>query len=1139
MKSIEELIRSRQRGGQKSGRKRFKLARQRAVAKMRKFALADPAFFVLELIQSGIAHGATMIHVGASSEFEPGGGKFSLLYGGRHYRREELGQLFDFLFTEKGSLENAHLRDLAIGINSLLLYNPSSIEVLTGDGTLRGSTHMRVEGGGTAVELGAPDEPVRGVHVLARGVRHPSLKGVGLPFGASSGAAKQPTIASVVRERCMLTPIPIVLNGESISGYSSHRSLPLFGYKDRTPIDEGDLYGTIGLTKTEALRGIKLMVRGVWIETIPHPDDVHGPGGRWKGKGRRYVGGALSFDRLRKTADHAGVVRDERYQELMIRLDPYIRLTRSQKKASDVATYQNLEGRKLTLPETRSLVLEAERVICLLRHKVGSPVSAKTRDRLTALWRNTGYPVLLTSAHTPDHLVSLSGGDSDVIDVWEPSPKPKDDRLLRHYERPLSDPPAEPWLLEPLAVASVRFDELIEAVATRHDVHTRKSVASALGRKLGHVEAKLYTPVQIESARFALAVWVRVGGRVITKLRAPCAYPGHVLVVDLPGVSPEHLRVRSGPEVERDLDRHSVPDAIAAYMVEVAQPAIEAAAAAGTRTLVAGTVRPKTTPAYKALALIARVGTLRWDVDESGAFFWFSLPKEWESLLDADLLETGAGEFVSLRELGRSMSKDRGRIRWGRDSGDASDSSSLALDDVELECLRNLAGESALLRVLTHWDPHPSDAREPFAAGVVSPAARCMNVQFVQNRALERFASGRGADEVFVEDANGVGLSLAFLRRFTEGGGRLVLHRRGAPRLVLPAETGSVEGNTLELSSTPFELSLLGEAGLCTAQTAETFDDVYDATLMCVSEIDEPGLVGSIGVPSDRDAPRIVVVDCPDGRHAIRDDPTRFGVCGFLRSESLEVAEERVRDQARRVMTRALERVVEPDSDDPDTRERLLDALTAFAARHTFLSTGINDTVVAAVSDPLAHRVLQLPLFPRAQGLPETALAILEDVRVGESAPPRPPYASPSLNRFIRSSLCADALPPEPELEALLAPQNDVGLRVSELLDRFRPDSEGPVQVVLERRAHFDGVTLKPRTYRMEGGVAHGAHALSVNTGVPLISGLATDAADGDEQALTWLALLAYAKLNELLDGVTNEHERIFQARVTDALLNS
>jgi hypothetical protein len=63
MSSIDAVIAQARRSGGFTERKRFTLARTQAIQKLRQFALADPAGYILELIQSAIANGATWIEI--------------------------------------------------------------------------------------------------------------------------------------------------------------------------------------------------------------------------------------------------------------------------------------------------------------------------------------------------------------------------------------------------------------------------------------------------------------------------------------------------------------------------------------------------------------------------------------------------------------------------------------------------------------------------------------------------------------------------------------------------------------------------------------------------------------------------------------------------------------------------------------------------------------------------------------------------------------------------------------------------------------------------------------------------------------------------------------------------------------------
>ena len=70
MAAIDDVIARSRRPGGFSQRRHFTLARQAAIRKMRQFALADPHFYVCELIQAAIGSGAQYVDiVTTDSEF--------------------------------------------------------------------------------------------------------------------------------------------------------------------------------------------------------------------------------------------------------------------------------------------------------------------------------------------------------------------------------------------------------------------------------------------------------------------------------------------------------------------------------------------------------------------------------------------------------------------------------------------------------------------------------------------------------------------------------------------------------------------------------------------------------------------------------------------------------------------------------------------------------------------------------------------------------------------------------------------------------------------------------------------------------------------------------------------------------------
>ena len=119
MSSISAVIERAKAGGTYSERKRFSIARGRAIEKMRRFALADPYFYILELIQAAVANEAEYIEISIED------GDVTLAYIGGGLARDDLSNLFDYLFASKDRADIGHLRELALGINAVLLFKPS------------------------------------------------------------------------------------------------------------------------------------------------------------------------------------------------------------------------------------------------------------------------------------------------------------------------------------------------------------------------------------------------------------------------------------------------------------------------------------------------------------------------------------------------------------------------------------------------------------------------------------------------------------------------------------------------------------------------------------------------------------------------------------------------------------------------------------------------------------------------------------------------------------------------------------------------------------------------------------------------------------------------------------------------------
>lgn len=93
----------------------FTLATDKALAKLKKFQLPDPTYFILQWIQALVASGSQSIevrynHTGLRGEFE-----LELKFDGPGYSRAEIDGLYDHVFQSGRDRKQDRLRELALG----------------------------------------------------------------------------------------------------------------------------------------------------------------------------------------------------------------------------------------------------------------------------------------------------------------------------------------------------------------------------------------------------------------------------------------------------------------------------------------------------------------------------------------------------------------------------------------------------------------------------------------------------------------------------------------------------------------------------------------------------------------------------------------------------------------------------------------------------------------------------------------------------------------------------------------------------------------------------------------------------------------------------------------------------------------
>jgi hypothetical protein len=708
LSSIDQVIAAARRGGAGfSERKQFTLARSRAIEKMRKFALADPYFYALELIQGAVANGARYV------DFECADGNITMSYVGGHLTEAELSQLFDFLFASKERLDFAHVRALALGINAALLFEPTRVIIESGDGTAKGTSRLVLEHGTDSVEVGRAAQPLGGTFLRFEGMNRRLVARKTGRKGDDDGSMEY----GVIETRCLAAPVPIIFNGHPMFGFRQSRVPGLFGYKHALAFDEGDLYGILG-HGTFGVPTFQILTWGVWVQSY-----------RFELVPGKKLGGIVCFDRLHKTADHSGFVQDERMDEMWLRLRPYAEQLLSGRKRATLGI-ASMDGRAFTTPELRKLLSSAGRVVAI------DPAAAKDDDQLRrakAIARATDAMLLQVPAESTGSLRVFAGRNCEVL-----RPRLGDDAELRFYAQRPHDPPPEPYLVPPIGGPDLQVGELAQALVTRMGLaglaagdegepgqegeeagDARDDAIRSLAERLGTGPAsvKIYVPEHPRRAAHGLVVDLLTAGRLVRSELRASAFPGHVLRVELGSASPSEL---TGPLVAADGEDEdeaeveaeapvSLAAAIADLMVERAVQTLGGHTDRLLEGLSVGELSPEDPAAKLALSALCRTCVARLRAARPGRLApgaGFSLTVEIPGFdpLGLGLLRTHGGEAWSVRELGLRMDETAGLV-YGTQSEVPADLEGLDrrhvldLDPHTERLLVALVGESTYVRV--------------------------------------------------------------------------------------------------------------------------------------------------------------------------------------------------------------------------------------------------------------------------------------------------------------------------------------------------------------------------------------------------------------------------------------------------------
>lgn len=1043
MSNIDQVIqRARQPGGF-SEQQQFTVARERGIHKMREFALADPHYYILELIQATVANGGNHVHI----EVDDTTLQFSYVGGG--YAREELAQLFDFLFASKEDLAHADIRQLALGVNALMIMEPSRIIIESGDGTMQSTDRIEIRGDQNTVEVGTPDQGLRGTFLRVEGLDRSKISG-------KSGLSARdygPPECTAIEQRCLAAPVPIIINSEPVFGYSSQRTPVVFGYDDVVRFDEGDFYGSIGVPNHRHKESFKLMTFGVWIESTDAAlmDTAK-------------IGGVICYDRLNKTADHSGIVRDERFEEMWARMRPYARQAAEGRAGRGDYSVRRLSGEEIPSSELRDFFRSGETFVVVPE---STDSGGEDGDLAASIGNALDAPVLCVDEDALDSVKVLAGADSALLEPNLSAPAE-----LEFYRRSPAEEPDRPWLTGAVEIDEIGVEELGEALVAEESVtdEEKSTLVEQLGTRVP-VRGTVYTPEETGDARDLYVRLITVD-RVVWEGSVQSPFPGHILDIELPAVAPSHLLgdIRDSGEGDGPSNAPGDEPPLAALIARVvAARAVDKLQSATRRALENLSMREgeglSETGQRIGLAALGRSALKRLrrtSDDDRRPDVHFSLvrPQPGQNLLELDVFEALDGTTYSLRDLEELMEETAGLVYGTVPEVDAAleGLDRTRIFDLDLERERQLltiVGEAAYVRIderdliaesgpfrvrdmaigLRRYPDFPIlvEGGDP---STLEPNGREAAVQDLVNQLIEVYQGDYSDPSIrreavrhlqwFVchrtrQDPDAPTWGVEKLPLFLDGNANPVSFEsvlqglasdRGVEMIdgrssdvtelgqVTHAEDAA-SGPVRQLTMNTWVFELLNPLGYIwgafdfdfTESDASSVEATPEEAFVEARTIDQNRLDGRIGVPVEPpDQPAVAVVDA-DRSHTYRmvRPAFDFGLTGFIHVAGGSVEsrwddlQSLVAKKGSEILGSLLDEITEIEPDDDRFRRRA-EPLFDFAARQLQLTRTPNGAVVPHIEHPLAQKILELPLFATDTGNPVSALRLIREFCADQSA---------------------------------------------------------------------------------------------------------------------------------------------------------
>lgn len=688
MSAIDEFLREIVYAPDGGIRQSFSLDRDNAVALLREFSLAEPHFYILELVQAAIANGAESVEIvlyryGAQVDLK-------VYWEGRNFTRMELTNLLDYLFEDQQDFEQADTMLLARGVNGLLLFEPQLFRIFSPGYKDQGPVEVEIDRLTGMATLREPDPRFLGRNTMV--ICADDLRGMPEYLRFARGRYQQWPEHKAISSR-LVSSKPVIFNERPVEP-KIRTSMP----QAPLSIEEEDLKGLLWSDPEE--EWFYFATHGVAVDRAPNQDSEKAG---WRGAGNLTgLTGFIQSNQFVKTVDQYGLVREAHYDHVMARILPYLRGAREEKSLQS-GTPRRVRHQFQWAQSTEGDTCSRHEVSPeeLLREiKKGTPLVAlrtedlKKREHWAPFTADVNGKALVVTDEELPNLRALAGQAAEVIFLdWHSS---KDQAFA--LQRPL-DVPQRPWLVEELATKPLATAELLENLRERYELSEDKIAhfRQVIG-VYGVFSPRVFTP-NLKEPTEAHKDWVqfRSCGRLLWSGSVGDLYPGHLLQIDIPAASPSFLTTPAGPGGE------TWARLLAEFMVTYSRKELDRAREMAVLRVSRESAEPGSLASRIALRTLCKDVILRFrSQDCQSPEFVPLVMKAPEELLSVPLVRTTAGEGITLQELCARLPLWRGlvpfvhkREAW-RGPSPPEGMEPLVLDEEQEELLGELLGLSLL-----------------------------------------------------------------------------------------------------------------------------------------------------------------------------------------------------------------------------------------------------------------------------------------------------------------------------------------------------------------------------------------------------------------------------------------------------------